>query len=65
LVDEVVTELVCDVSAVRTVKKKAAASRWLQSHGYADFTQVPLGNEGQVEILLAEFEAINKPVPTG
>ncbi len=56
---QVTVELECDVSAVRTVKKRHAAKLWLKSHGYESFEQVLPTDLEQLRGLLAQFECIN------
>ena len=55
----VTQELECDVSAVRTVKKRHAAKQWLKSHGDESFDQVLPTDLVELEELLSIFEAIN------
>ncbi len=57
----VTQELECDVSAVRTVKKRHAAKLWLKSHGYESFDQVLPTDLGALKELLSQFGAINVP----
>ena len=61
---QVSVELECDVSAVRTVKKRHAAKQWLKSHGYESFEQVLPSDLEALKGLLAQFEAINSGVTT-
>jgi hypothetical protein len=56
---QVTVELECDVSAIRTVKKRHAAKQWLKSHGYESFDQVLPTDLGELKGLLTEFESIN------
>lgn len=56
---QVSVELKCDVSAVRTVKKRHAAKQWLKSHSYDSFDQVLPTDFEALKGLLAEFETIN------
>ena len=57
----VTQELECDVSAIRTVKKRHAAKQWLKSHGYESFDQVLPTDLGALKELLSQFGAINVP----
>ena len=57
----VTVELECDVSAVRAVKKRHAARKWLKSHGYESFDQVLPTDLGALKELLSQFGAINVP----
>ena len=58
----VIVELECDVSAVRTVKKRHAAKQWLRSHGYESFDQVLPTDLEPLRGLLVQFDAINAGV---
>ena len=61
---QVTVELECDVSAIRTVKKRHAAKQWLKVHGYENFDQVLPTDLGELKGLLSEFDAINTGVST-
>lgn len=52
-------ELECDVSAVRTVRKRHAAKLWFKSHGYDSFDQVLPTDFETLKGLLAQFGTIN------
>ena len=61
---QISVELECDVSAVRTGKKRHAAKQWLKSHGYESFDQVLPADLWALKGLLGLFETINAGVPT-
>jgi hypothetical protein len=65
LLRQVDVELNCDASAVRTVKKRDAAAKWLQARGYPNFTTVVARDEPSLRELLARFETINNPESAG
>ena len=60
---QVSVELDCDVSAVRSVKKRHLAKQWLKSHGYESFDQVLPTDLGELKGLLTQFEGINSGIP--
>jgi hypothetical protein len=56
---QVSVELECDVSAIRSVKKRHLAKQWLKVHGYDSFEQVLPTDYDALKGLLVQFEAIN------
>ena len=56
---QVSVELDCDVSAIRSVKKRHLARQWLKGHGYESFDQVLPTDLAALQQLLVQFESIN------
>jgi len=56
---QVSVELDCDVSAVRSVKKRHLAKLWLKGHGYESLDQVLPTDLYALQQLLAQFEEVN------
>ena len=56
---QVSVELECDVSAVRSVKKRHLAKQWLKVHGYESLDQVLPTDLDALRGLLAQFEEVN------
>jgi len=50
---QVSVELECDVSAIRSVKKRHLAKQWLKVHGYKSFDQVLPTDLAALQQLLA------------